>query len=165
MTNTGDETPSGGDNPHGPDSGSSPDYEVGYRKPPKSGQFKPGQSGNPRGRKKREPTIIDRLKKELNRKVPISEHGRKRSVPKFDLMLMSVTNSAAKGDLKALGMIIALLSSQAAETTPELNTDVMSPEDIALLESYLRGMDMGEPLAGPDDGTDPSSEDNGEQKI
>ena len=28
------------------------DYEVGYGKPPKSGQFKPGQSGNPKGRPK-----------------------------------------------------------------------------------------------------------------
>ena len=25
-------------------------YEVGYRKPPKHSQFKPGQSGNPNGR-------------------------------------------------------------------------------------------------------------------
>lgn len=28
-------------------------YKVGYKKPPKSGQFKKGQSGNPRGRKKK----------------------------------------------------------------------------------------------------------------
>lgn len=26
------------------------DYDVGYGKPPKSGQFKPGKSGNPKGR-------------------------------------------------------------------------------------------------------------------
>ena len=28
-------------------------YEVGYQRPPKHSQFKPGQSGNPRGRPKR----------------------------------------------------------------------------------------------------------------
>lgn len=28
-------------------------YEVGYKKPPVSGQFKKGVSGNPRGRKKK----------------------------------------------------------------------------------------------------------------
>ena len=27
-----------------------PTYEVGYKKPPKHGQFKPHQSGNPKGR-------------------------------------------------------------------------------------------------------------------
>ena len=28
------------------------DYEVGYGKPPRKSQFKPGQSGNPKGRPK-----------------------------------------------------------------------------------------------------------------
>ena len=28
------------------------EYDVGYKKPPKRTQFKPGQSGNPRGRPK-----------------------------------------------------------------------------------------------------------------
>jgi hypothetical protein len=28
------------------------EYNVGYRKPPKHAQFRPGQSGNPKGRKK-----------------------------------------------------------------------------------------------------------------
>ena len=28
------------------------DYEIGYGKPPKQTRFKPGQSGNPRGRPK-----------------------------------------------------------------------------------------------------------------
>ena len=28
------------------------DYEVGYKKPPKEYQFKPGVSGNPKGRPK-----------------------------------------------------------------------------------------------------------------
>jgi hypothetical protein len=122
------------------------DYDVGYRKPPKSGQFKPGESGNPRGRKKREPTITDRLQKELGRKVPITEHGKKKSVSKLDLIFMTLTNQAAKGDLKAASMIISLLNSQAAETSPDLNTDVMNPEDLAILESFLAGMEVGEPF-------------------
>ncbi|MGD9712781.1 MAG: DUF5681 domain-containing protein, partial [Thermomicrobiales bacterium] len=29
-----------------------PDYQVGYGKPPVHSQFKPGQSGNPKGKKK-----------------------------------------------------------------------------------------------------------------
>ncbi|MGA2795658.1 MAG: DUF5681 domain-containing protein [Roseiarcus sp.] len=32
-------------------------YDVGYCKPPKSGQFKPGQSGNPHGKPKKQPLM------------------------------------------------------------------------------------------------------------
>lgn len=36
------------------------DYEIGYGRPPKSGQFKSGQSGNPNGRpKKADPNVVD----------------------------------------------------------------------------------------------------------
>lgn len=39
-------------------------YEVGYKKPPVSGQFKKGQSGNPKGRKKKviPKTIMEALR-------------------------------------------------------------------------------------------------------
>jgi hypothetical protein len=36
-------------------------YDVGYGKPPAKGQFKPGQSGNPGGRRKGQPTPKKRL--------------------------------------------------------------------------------------------------------
>jgi len=36
-------------------------YEVGYRKPPVGSRFKKGQSGNPKGRKKRAPIELGRL--------------------------------------------------------------------------------------------------------
>ena len=44
------------------------DYEVGYGKPPKSGQFKKGISGNPPGRPKKPSDFASELKKELSQK-------------------------------------------------------------------------------------------------
>jgi hypothetical protein len=42
------------------------DYKVGYGKPPKSGQFKRGKSGNPKGRPKGSLKLATDLAAELN---------------------------------------------------------------------------------------------------
>jgi hypothetical protein len=54
--------------------------EVGYGRPPQAHRFKPGQSGNPRGRPKgakNEATILRDL---LNRKIDVREGGRVRKI-------------------------------------------------------------------------------------
>ena len=46
------------------------DYEVGYGKPPESGKFKKGQSGNPKGRKKKVYPSTITNSKGIKEKVP-----------------------------------------------------------------------------------------------
>ena len=57
---------------------------MGYGKPPKHSQFKPGVSGNPKGRKKDKSSFVrfeDVLMAELEKETNIIEHGKKKSVP------------------------------------------------------------------------------------
>jgi hypothetical protein len=50
------------------------DYPVGYKKPPRDTQFKPGQSENRKGRPKRSATFADVLSKQLRKQVtPVDE--------------------------------------------------------------------------------------------
>lgn len=52
------------------------DYTIGYRRPPKASQFRPGQSGNPHGRPRE---VIDHdqvVEDELQRKVRVKENGK-----------------------------------------------------------------------------------------
>ena len=76
-------------------------YEVGYKRPPKSGQFKPGQSGNPSGRHpapRTPPEIIDHT---LNRMVTVTIDGRRRKMTTFHAFWMQLMEAAARGDARA----------------------------------------------------------------
>jgi len=55
------------------------DDKVGYGKPPNSGRFRPGVSGNPRGRPKRRPTpIAELINDALSAPIEIRRDGRSR---------------------------------------------------------------------------------------
>jgi hypothetical protein len=60
----------------------SKDYAVGYGRPPKHTRFKPGQSGNPRGRKKGVQNFKTDLAEELHETLIITEGGQRRRVSK-----------------------------------------------------------------------------------
>lgn len=76
------------------------DYEIGYKKPPKSGQFRKGQSGNPSGRPKgrakklSEGDIIEELLQEKAK-----AGGQKRTF--HQLMWRAQMMKAIKGDTRA----------------------------------------------------------------
>src|SRR3974390_1673189 len=57
-------------------------YKIGYGKPPKASQFKPGRSGNPEGRRKGSLNLVTDLSAELGEKIPVREAGRPRRVSK-----------------------------------------------------------------------------------
>jgi len=80
------------------------EYDVGYGKPPKHGQFLPGQSGF-KGRKKKVPPsakeIVGRVRDEL---APVEFNGRQITI--LELAIRTVFNATIKGgkvrDLKVL---------------------------------------------------------------
>src|SRR5438132_13898812 len=51
------------------------DYDVGYRKPPRQHQFKKGQSGNKRGRRKGTQNMLGVFKKIADEKVKVRIAG------------------------------------------------------------------------------------------
>lgn len=84
-------------------------YEVGYGKPPQNTRFKPGQSGNPKGKPrgaKNLATIVDNATKE---KVVVTENGKRRAVSKLELVIKQLVNKAALGDQKATMQLLPLV--------------------------------------------------------
>ena len=78
------------------------DYEVGYCKPPKAGQFKKGQSGNPRGRKKGTLDTKTYYERAASAKVTVKVDGRKVKMTKIEAAIHQTINKAANGDLRSL---------------------------------------------------------------
>jgi hypothetical protein len=71
------------------------DYEVGYKKPPKDSQFKKGESGNPKGRKKNTRNLKTDLTKILEKRISVREGERKFRVSGQEGMLMSLMSVKA----------------------------------------------------------------------
>lgn len=80
--------------------------DVGYKKPPKTGRFKPGQSGNPSGRKKNTPNFATDLDAELRETVVVEEGGRECRVTKQRAIVKALIALAIKGDLRAISAIV-----------------------------------------------------------
>ncbi len=84
-------------------------YEIGYRRPPKSTQFKSGNSGNSKGRPKGSKNFITLLEKELDQPVIVNENGRKKKLSRRQAMAKRIVADALQGDRKALFLLLDVL--------------------------------------------------------
>ena len=83
------------------------DDAVGYKRPPKHSRFKPGRSGNPRGRPRKTRSIEAMIKRELDQTVKITEGGRELRISKREAIIKQFVNRAIKGDAKPLQLMLA----------------------------------------------------------
>ncbi|MCK1397088.1 hypothetical protein IVB45_09645 [Bradyrhizobium sp. 4] len=87
----------------------SPTYDVGYGKPPEAYQFKKGQTGNPRGRKKSDENLIMVFKRLANRLVKFSVNGETQTMSMAQLIIMQNMKAALNRDQIAMGNIMKLM--------------------------------------------------------
>lgn len=116
------------------------DYLVGKGRPPVETRFKPGRSGNPRGRPKTVKTVDAILREALHRKVALTEHGRPRTRTVQEVMIYNLTNAAARGDHKAVQLVIALQNQYRDSPENIVDPTSLPPEDEAILRDYIAGL-------------------------
>lgn len=77
------------------------DYVVGYRRPPKQSQFKPGQSGNPKGRAKGAKGMNTIALQVLTEKVEVRTQDGIKKMTRIEVLFRKMAEMAAKGNLRA----------------------------------------------------------------
>lgn len=124
------------------------DEDVGYCRPPRSYQFRPGQSGNPRGRPRRDPSPGDAYLQVSKMPVIATESGRKRRISTEKAIYMKIRRGALEGDHKMIRQWLELGAKYAPEQAATGFRDLFD-EDLRLLDEMKR-----EAAAGPP--TDPA---------
>jgi Family of unknown function (DUF5681) len=114
------------------------DCEVGYGKPPRQHQFKPGQSGNPKGRRrgaKNESTILREI---FGRKIESRSGGRVRKITILEGIFLRITDDSLKGNTKSATF---LLNRYAAMVSGELQRNDISDDDREVLEAFAQRLE------------------------
>ena len=132
------------------------DPKVGYGRPPTHSQFKPGQSGNPKGRPKGTRSLSSILRAATSERVTIIENGKRKSVTKLDAAVKQAVNQAAGGDHRAMRMLVDLtLGFEVAETPRGLDNPKTAAElkaaDAVILQAAARMLKSAATEDGGDD--------------
>jgi hypothetical protein len=111
------------------------DDEVGYGKPPRHTQFEPGRSGNPRGRPRGAKNLNTLLNKALNELVVVTESGGRRKISKREAIVTQLVNGSAKGDFKAIQILLAMLRDIEGHAEPgAAGPDMFTEADAQIIE-------------------------------
>jgi hypothetical protein len=111
------------------------DYEVGYGKPPRHTRFKPGRSGNPRGRPSGSKNLSTLLNEALNEPVIVAENGGQRKISKRRAIIKQLVNQSAKADLRATKILLDIIQEIERRTEPAPSeTSSFGPADEKVIE-------------------------------
>jgi len=116
------------------------EYQVGYGRPPLDTRFKPGKSGNPKGRPKEHRNVRTIVEQVFNEKITIREGQKTRKVTKFEAMLQATMLKAMKGDPRAANTLLGLLARMQSffEAENETPGAALPEEDAAIIREYAR---------------------------
>jgi len=137
-----------GDGPEISDTKAPEEYRVGPGRPPREFQWKPGQSGNPQGKKRRSASIVPDLKavleRALKKTVTLRQGERERTVTMATAGIEQLVAAFARGDRYARRDILDLAHKLGVDLMAGRDSNArdaeidVAGEDEALLADYLR---------------------------
>ena len=120
--------------------------QTGFCRPPKSGQFKPGQSGNAKGRPKGSRNTYKILDELLSEKVLTTQGGKQIKLDKKTILLLKAVNASCQGDFKALSLLFPhLLIVDEQKANHAAKVKALSKTDNDILEAYIASVQKQAP--------------------
>lgn len=109
------------------------DYKVGPGHPPKDTRYKPGQSGNPKGRPKGSLNLATMVKKAGNKRIKVKDGGRDRTATMMQLSVEQQWRKAGQGNVASAKLMFELAAkaddvqsgAHAHLAIPQLETNAM----------------------------------------
>jgi hypothetical protein len=118
-------------------SGPRKNYEVGYGRPPKSGQFQPNQSGNPKGRPKGARNFATIVHAVMSSKIPIVGRGQRKCVSADEALLRTFYKLAVNGNVKAGAYLLSLRAQYHPAEVEETPEEGLSGRDQEILQNFI----------------------------
>jgi hypothetical protein len=151
-------------------------YKVGPGRPPKEYTWKPGQSGNPKGAKRKEPSLIPDLKelflRAFKRKVKVTQGERQQLITMWGAGMQQLAVQFAKGDRHARRDAFWIAERLGSEfLTPKKAFDeTLAADRQAILNAYVARQTQGKassaasPVLAPPELLDDDTPDQAEEK-
>lgn len=115
-------------------------YSVGYKKPPMHSRWRKGQSGNPRGPKKRQKSLNTIVREIMTAPISIRTGGRDQVMSRAQALVLKSVEAASKGNDRALDRLLRLyavaMPDDGGGQTAIAGEQPLSPTDEATLEAF-----------------------------
>ena len=129
---------------------------VGYGKPPTDRQFKPGKSGNPKGRPKRSRNIATEILAELETMIAVREGGREVQISKGAALAKSLVARALKGEMRAVAVLLSILPDKFTVLPDAVRESALEDQEVAILERLIARRLAADPQGSPPASPTPS---------
>lgn len=129
------------DAPDAPSQPHRPAYEVGYGKPPRHSRFKPGRSGNPKGRPKGAKGLNTMVRETLGSKIAVRTANGTKHISRIEAVLQKTVEQAMKGNPRAQLELMKLWRNAVpdvheAESTAVASAEELTAADLAMLQAF-----------------------------
>ena len=114
------------------------DDKCGFGQPPRRSRFKPGQSGNPKGRRKGSRNLRTDVTTLMNKLVTVHHDGKLRRVSLQEAMLLRMIEKSVGGDIKASSQVLGLLTKLGLHNAAPPEPASATEDDRAIIERFLR---------------------------